>query len=152
ATGDLLLRRQVQNSGSGAVSLVAGWDGSTGMSPGWLDFLDLVPLRHFAITEVIATDAAWGNGGGAVQIGDGTQTSGVALGAATGQTTVLGHAVELKGSNTGGGGYAQIGYAIALGLNPSGAIDVRAKEGGLLLNAGSSVNSYVQIGHRAIGG
>src|SRR5690606_19790626 len=39
ATGDLLLRRQVQNSGSGAVSLVAGWDGSTGMSPGWLDFL-----------------------------------------------------------------------------------------------------------------
>src|SRR5690606_6445569 len=98
-----------------------------------LDFTQGVKVNRFDfdLSTLLGNAAAWGNQGGRVVIGDGQQANSYAVGSAAGTTTVLGHTVDLRGSQVAAGGYAQIGFATALGTNPSGAIDVRAKEGGV---------------------
>ncbi|HRQ87391.1 MAG TPA: hypothetical protein PLA50_01245 [Bacteroidia bacterium] len=155
ATGNLDVRKSVQNSGTGAVSVVAGWDGHTGMSGGLpsgeLDFLAHVPMRIFDIAPVIATDASWGNNGGVATVGGGAQTTGVAVGSARGATTVLGDAVKVIGSNTATNGYALVGAVPVVGVSPTGAIVVKAREGGVAVEGGNAALTYAQIGHRALG-
>lgn len=156
ATGNLGVLRNVQNAGTGEVSAVAGWDGHTGMTgvlpSGELDFVTHVPARIFNIAPVIADEDSWGNNEGVVMIGDGTQTSAASVGSARGATTVLGHAVELHGSDVALHGFAQIGAIPGSGVSPTGSITVAAKEGGIDLEGGSLTNTYAQIGHRALGG
>ena len=147
ATGDLTVRRGVQNAGSGDVNAVAGWDGITPS----LDFLDHIPMRDIDISSIYAAPMAWGNNGAVASIGDGTQTARVPVGSAGGTTTVLGDAVEVIGSDAAGNGFAMIGFASSPGVNPTGAILVASRDSGVSLLGGSSSNAYAQIGHRALG-
>ena len=151
ATQDLTVLQSVQNMGSGAVSAVAGWDGATGMSPSVLDFLDHVPLRSFDITPVLATPAAWGNHSGRAIIGGGTQTTGVAFGSKNGASTVLGHAVEVRGSDSSSTAFALVGALPVSGSAPTGSITLRGGEGGVAISGGSHLNSFAQVGHRILG-
>lgn len=147
ATGDLTVKRNVQNSGTGSVSAVGGWDGLAGA----LDFLDKVPMRTFDITSILADPSAWGNNGGRAIIGGGTQVASASVGSARGRTTVLGHAVEIVGSATTAGGQALVGFLPQPGVSPTGAIEVVSKDGGVYLQGGALGNASAQIGHRAIG-
>jgi len=147
ATGDLTILRSAQNAGTGDINAVAGWDALT--PP--LDFLDNVPMRLIDISAIYSDPGAWGNNGGIASIGDGTQTTGVAVGSAGGDTTVLGNAVRLMGSNAVGNGYAVAGFAPMPGVNPTGSILVAAGNGGVSLEGGSVSNTYAHVGHRALG-
>src|SRR5690606_35353741 len=148
AGGDVIIDSLIQNLGSGAASLVAGWDGLTGLSesygnPGILSLaLDLA--------AVLADDAAWGNGGEAI-IGNGQQGTAVAFGSAGGTTTVLGEAVRVIASTHTAHAYARIGAQDAPGATPTQAIVVAAKQGGIQLQGGDQIGTYAQIGHRSLG-
>src|SRR5690606_24429821 len=98
-----------------------------------------------------ANAAVWGQAGGSVLIGGASQVGPAGVGSAGGKTAVLGYAVELRGSDTAGGSHALIGAARQLGGSSSGDILVQALEGGVSVVAGSVLNSYAQIGHRAFG-
>ncbi|HEY8949011.1 MAG TPA: filamentous hemagglutinin N-terminal domain-containing protein [Rhizomicrobium sp.] len=89
----------IQNSGTGAINVVAGWDG------------------HTTNTASLTNAGVYGNNGGDVTVfgifGD------VSVGSKGGKTTVLGYDVNV----TGGEGHAQIGFN---DTGATGAIDVRA--------------------------
>ena len=137
AHGDIDIGGNVQWNGAGDVTLVAGWDGSTGYTS---------PATT-ADTAAIEAANAYGMGGaGNINIGDGTQTAGIAVGSEFGTTTVLGHALTLTGGSTDVT-HAQLGYySGATDGTANGAIDV-ALTGDLTLAAGSGYISFAQIGH-----
>jgi len=147
ATGDVNVRRSVQNAGSGEVNVAAGWDGITPS----LDFLDKVPMRTVDFATILADPNTWGNNGGVASIGDGMQVARVSVGSAGGATTVLGDSVEVRGSNVARSSSALIGFAPLTGVNPSGSINVRSREGDVSVLGGSQSNTYAQIGHRGGG-
>ncbi|HRQ87459.1 MAG TPA: hypothetical protein PLA50_01585, partial [Bacteroidia bacterium] len=146
AGGNVVLNSQAQNSGAGSASIVAGWDGATGLVEQYptSTTAPVIVVLGLEIADVLADDASWGNGG-KVTVGDGAQA---AVGSAGGATTVLGHAVDVRGSS---GGYALIGSLPASGVSPTGDITVKAKEGGIAVEAGNGTSAYAQIGHRAQG-
>ncbi|MEJ0027112.1 MAG: filamentous hemagglutinin N-terminal domain-containing protein [Rhizomicrobium sp.] len=88
-TGDLTITGAVQNSGSGAINAVAGWDGST------------FDAAHFT------DDGVYGNHGGTLTIGGSGAAGTAALGSAGGTTTALGYDLDVNAAN----GFAQLGYA-----------------------------------------
>lgn len=110
---------KIQNNGTGAINLVAGWDGTT------TDF-----------TGTLGTGFYGNVGNGNVSI---TSTSGPAeVGSAGGQTLVAGYTVYFEG----GQDIALIGYPGAGGGN----IAVLAKQD-LLLSGGPSLSTVAQIGN-----
>ncbi|MBS0277688.1 MAG: filamentous hemagglutinin N-terminal domain-containing protein [Proteobacteria bacterium] len=110
---------KIQNNGTGAINLVAGWDGAT------TDF-----------TGPLGTGFYGNVGNGNVSI---TSTSGpAAIGSAGGQTLVAGYTVYFEG----GQDIAQIGYHGAGGGN----IAVLAKQD-LLLSGGPGLSTVAQIGN-----
>lgn len=153
AGGDVRLRSSIQNAGNGSANLVAGWDGTTGLTESYPAgggdpvILDL----RLEIADLLADSASWGNNGGKATVGDGSQSSGIAFGAAGGATTVLGHSVEVLGSDTTANGHAQIGTVPSPGVSPTGAITVLAREGGVSVEGGDQTGAHAQIGHRGIG-
>ncbi|MBP9223149.1 MAG: hypothetical protein KBF76_04735, partial [Verrucomicrobiales bacterium] len=164
ASGNVTMAVVVQNSGSGNVGAVSGWDSFAGFDPATkqfdgsngltleLDFNNCLLMKtlEFDLSTVAADSSLWGNNGRKVSIGDGNQTSGLAFGSAGGSTTVLGHAVELLASNTHAHSGSLIGALPVAGVSPSGAITVLAREGGVTL-AGGTTGAYAQIGHHAYG-
>ena len=136
ANGNIDVNAGIQNSGSGALNLVAGWDGTTGLSGSTFNAGAL-------------TAGAYGNGGGSVNIGDGTQFSGIAVGSAGGTTTVAAANLTLQASTQNVSfGYAQLGFN-GTGGTSSGDIMVEVT-GALTLNGGNgtdSEGSYAQIGN-----
>lgn len=88
STGNLAIFSDIQNSGSGNINLVAGWDG---MTLGASHFLD---------------DGVFGNNDGAILIGSGDVEDTASVGSKHGLTTVAGDRVALGAE----GGNAQIGY------------------------------------------
>jgi hypothetical protein len=110
----------VQNSGTGAINLVAGWDGHT-----------LAPAS-FGNTGV------FGNNSGAVLIGGAHATSNVAIGSAGGTTSVYAASLALSATN----GYAQLGF----NGSGTGAIFV-AVSGGVTITGGASAGEFAQIGN-----
>ena len=122
----------------GNVSLVAGWDGVT-----------------TDIATILGTPSAYGNNGGAIFIGDGTQTSGIAVGARYGTTAFAGAAMTLLASDTTAAGFAQAGYrtdSTQADFDIDGAIAIALSDGtgtagNLVATAGGAQNSYVQVGH-----
>ena len=145
----------VQNSGSGAVNLVAGWDGITQAPAG-----AGINLASVNIATLIAAPGAFGIGGGSVFIGDGTQSSfDVAIGGANGTTTVATSDLTVQANNNGGPAFggAQLGFSTSATLagpgpvvSTTGGIMVQAK-GAVTLNAGPNAtggqNIFAQIGH-----
>jgi filamentous hemagglutinin family protein len=102
ATRDATIDASVQNAGTGAIDVIAGWDGVT------------------APANVLATAGAYGQNNGFVQL-TGSGGNGVAVGSRAGITTVAGASVHLYGNSADG--FAQIGYR---GTSATGAINVYA--------------------------
>src|SRR6185312_15603745 len=121
SAGDFEISSHIQNNGTGAINLVAGWDGQT---------TNLGALTNAGV---------YGNNSGSITI-DGTSQD-ASVGSASGKTTVLGYDIHL----TGGDGHAQIGYNGAA----TGSISVLAKHD-IALSAGAGSNGsygYAQIGN-----
>ncbi len=112
----------VQNSGSGAVTLVAGWDGHTIGTAAQLEAANAYGLNGATLTI-----------GGQYQYENGT-----AVGSASGLTTILTDNLTLDPEV----GYAQIGYHGTGG----GDIDVIAV-GDLTLTGGTQTGYFAQIGN-----
>ena len=141
----LEVNRSVQNDGTGAVNLVAGWDGTTGLAA-----IDNVPLeaKDLDIAAVFATTSSFGNNGGSIAIGDGTQTTGVAVGSRLGETNLASLDLNLTAGGTTSD-YTQVGFRInsaTANANASGAIALITNND-VNLTGGASSDSYSQIGH-----
>jgi filamentous hemagglutinin family protein len=139
AGGDIYVAANVQNSGTGAINVVAGWDGTT------------------TNTALFGNAGVYGNIGGSIYVtsdydldpdeaysseAEEGEAHAVAVGSAGGATTVAGYDVQVLGSF----GNSQIGYQGTGG----GAINVYAL-GGVTLTGGGCSNCYAQIGNGGIG-
>ena len=121
SAGDFEISSHIQNNGTGAINLVAGWDGQT---------TNLGALTNAGV---------YGNNSGSITI-DGTSQD-ASVGSASGKTTVLGYDIHL----TGGAAHTQIGYNGAA----TGNISVLAKHD-ITLSGGTGSNGsygYAQIGN-----
>ncbi len=138
ATGNVTFNSSVQNSGTGAINVVAGWDGTT-----------------TNIDTILATPSAYGVGGGAIFIGNGSQTAGIAVGSRFGASNFAGAAMTLLGSTTANFGFAQAGFRAdsnVIGFNINGPITIALSDGAgnagdLRATAGTQSTAYVQVGH-----
>ena len=112
ASGDAVFTASVQNSGTGAVNVVAGWDGTT------------LDSAHFGDSGVSA------NGNGSVTIGGAQAAGNVAVGSAGGTTLVAGQDITLGATN----GYAQAGFhgsgTGAIQIFSNGLLSLTASGGG----------------------
>ncbi len=117
---DVNLSVSIQNSGSGNINVVAGWDGVT--------------TNLSALTD----PGVFGNNGHSVTIGGENANGNAAVGSAGGTTTVAGANVTVEADN----GYAQLGYHGTGG----GDIDVLTT-GDLTLNGGDSLANFAFIGN-----
>jgi len=165
AQGDIDVNASIQNSNTaatGAINLVAGWDGSTGLTGGGAGAY----TGTVTIGTIESTPFAFGRIGtggittGSVLIGSGSQGATVAVGSAGGATTVLGNNVTLSGSSASDsnvsqpghdGTGAQIGFNVPAGVtaDATGSITVDAL-GTVLLHTGSGNGAFVQIGHGGV--
>lgn len=155
SVGDVNLSTPIQNAGAGDINVIGGWDGATGLLRS-IDPSAMPPIAQLSIyaDAILGNFAAFGNSGGVI-VGDGSQTSGMLVGSAKGQTSVAGEFVRLVGSSTVSDGLAQIGfneerYRIAAGTNSvstTGSIQVLTKEGGLTLQGGTLEGAAAQVGH-----
>jgi filamentous hemagglutinin family protein len=123
SAGSLVIERSIQNTGGGAINIVAGWDGST-FDP-----------AHFG------DPGAFGNGGASILIGGGGASGGVAVGG-QGATTLLAASVTLDGAT----GYAQAGYHGGSG----GSLVIDAL--GALTLTGTSPANFAQAGSGTVFG
>jgi filamentous hemagglutinin family protein len=120
--GSLAIGGSIQNGGSGAINILAGWDGVT------------LDAAHFADTGV------FGNHGGSILIGGSNATGNVAVGSSGGQTNIAAASLVLSGVN----GYAQLGYH----GTGSGTITVNTT-GVVTLAGGANAADFAQIGSGA---
>jgi filamentous hemagglutinin family protein len=120
-TGNMEVDGSVQNAGSGAITLVAGWDGHTVGSASALQTANAYGLNDATMTV-----------GGTYAGGD------VAVGSASGTTTILSDDLVLEADN----GLAQIGFQ----GGATGDIDVAAL-GDVTLTGGGETGQYAQIGN-----
>ena len=120
AAGDIAVTDSIQNACSGAINLIAGWNGTT------------TNAAHLADAGV------FGNNNGSITIGGAGADGNASVGSAGGTTNVAAKNLTLSGLN----GYAQLGFH----GSASGAIFVNAL-GAVSLIGGAGVADYGQIGH-----
>ncbi len=159
SAGDLDVEASIQNSGSGAVNLVAGWDGVSGLAQ-------------------LGSAGTFGLNGGSVFLGagEGGGSGGVFVGSSGGNTAVYADSLFIEGGSggtqlgfNGGGatglihveatgdielnadnGYAQIGHGGA-DTNGSDSGDISVAAGGTIsLSGGGGFDQYAQIGHGGV--
>ena len=156
AHGDILANASVQNDGTGAVSLVAGWDGVT-EAPGGSG---INSPAAFNFANILADSGSFGNaklggGNGSIFIGDGTQAAEIAVGSRFGASNFAGAAMTIQGSNTTMNAFAQAGFradTTMAGFNINGPITVALSDGAgnsgdLTAAGGGFENAYAQLGH-----
>ncbi|MGJ8673546.1 YDG domain-containing protein [Rubritalea sp.] len=136
---DLNFNASVQNSNDtgGDLNLVAGWDGTTGYNTANFNNADLSSTTIF------------GNNSGSINIGDGTQISGIAVGSRSGETNVFGYDLRLRGGDTSDEAFAQLGLQISdqgAGYTITGSIAARMINE-VTAESGDAEFSYTQIGH-----
>ncbi|MGA9795882.1 MAG: hypothetical protein WBQ17_10155, partial [Rhizomicrobium sp.] len=119
ARGNLTFVSSVQLA-NGSILAVAGWDGATTSASG------------------LSKSGAYGNNGGSIVIGGSGASGDVAVGSASGTTTLEGASVSLEATN----GYAQVGYN---GVG-SDAIDILAVQN-VTLSGGTGAGDYAQVGN-----
>ena len=139
AADDITFGGSAQWNGTGDMTLVAGWNAASDGSTGW------TLGDTTADTATLETAGNYGLGTGNIQIGDGSQTNGIAVGSSGGTTTVLGGNLSLLGSDADDG-FAQLGFVGAA----TGAIAVTLA-GDLTATASSGARSYAQLGHGGYG-
>ncbi|MDY0166296.1 MAG: MBG domain-containing protein, partial [Thermoguttaceae bacterium] len=129
----------VQNSGSGAINLVAGWDGTTA-APGGGNIVSIG--SPFDFDAIVSNNNAYGNHGGSVFID--ASNAAVSVGSRFGATNVAGNNLVLQAGSTGNNRFAQLGYR---GNNSANSpINVYLK-GNLTASGGASTGSYAKVGH-----
>ncbi len=145
---------QNRNDTGGDLNIVAGWDGTTAFN-----------LNDFVTADVINT-TLFGNNNGSVFIGDGSQTTGIAVGSRNGNTNVFGYDVNLQAGNWAGsdGRFAQLGFQISNGVALGGfdldPISINGEnvsvDGNITVHSANDVtatagyfsfHTYAQIGH-----
>jgi hypothetical protein len=120
----------IQNGGTGAVNLVAGWDGVT--------------AANGVFSTISANPSSFGNNGGSVSIGGGSQSAAVAVGSRFGATNAAGFGMVVGGSNQANSAPAQFGFNANGAIN--GPITITLK-GDLSVSGGNANSSQAQIGH-----
>lgn len=95
---NIAINRSAQTTGSGIASVVAGWDGNTGVNNGVFSIANLL---------LPANSASYGNNTSSVYVSNATNTAGVRLGG-NGGTNVLGYDVTVQAGN-GDSNFATIG-------------------------------------------
>ncbi len=150
AMGDANFNASVQNRNAtgGDINIVAGWDGTTAYNTAAF------------VAEDVSSTTVFGNSMGSVNIGDGTQLGGVAVGSRSGTTNVFGYDISLQGGNGGAvnGRFAQLGFQVTdeiaqdgtnLGAAPvvDGAITVHALNDVSAMGGDAANFNYAQIGH-----
>lgn len=107
---NIAINRSAQTTGSGIASVVAGWDGNTGVSNGVFSIANLL---------LPTNSTSYGNNTGSVYVSNTTNNTGVWLGG-NGGTSVLGYNVTVQAGNT------DSNYAV-VGSDGIGNINVLAK-------------------------
>jgi filamentous hemagglutinin family protein len=139
AADDINVGGNIQWDGLGDVTLVAGWNAATDGSTGWT-------LGGTTADTSILDDAGnFGLGDGDINIGDGNQTAGVAVGSSGGVTTALARNLNLAASGANNG-FAQLGFR---GTGTQ-SIDVSLL-GDITAHGGAGYAAYVQLGHGGFG-
>lgn len=134
AKGYVIINSAIQNAGSGAITLIAGWDGTT-TAPGSLTNAGVYGnFDEFGVAGTVLVYALNGTG--------------VAVGSKSGVTTIAGYDVQLSTAN--GSPYAQIGYH---GGGASGAINLFAvNQVNMLLVGGESGDHQIGNGGTGVTG
>ncbi|MEC5125835.1 hypothetical protein VSU19_03680 [Verrucomicrobiales bacterium BCK34] len=153
--GNITMETSFQNSGAGDVTLLAGWNGTGTQLDGSVEYGDPInfcePIIKAGGYDVDFTNCeTFGNNGKVLTIGSVDQTSRVSVGTAGGTSTFAGAAVHVLGSNDVTDAGTQLGYYANGTTDIAGAINVYAKDGGLLLDGGTT-GAYAQIGHGGSG-
>lgn len=153
SVNDVIFTSGLQNSGAGAVTVMAGWNGSGGRTT--LDYNSCRPVgttSAFDFNTLVCDDHGVSDQG-SVFVGNGNQGAGVAVGSRAGATSVYGHRVSLTGSDTVVNGFAQIGFrpTVASSQPGYGAISVGIHEGGFVLSSGLASGAYSQLGNGGLG-
>jgi filamentous hemagglutinin family protein len=137
AHGNVTANASLQSTGSGALNIVAGWNGITG-APGATG----VNTSAFDMSAIFGNAASYGNNLGSVFIGDG-----VALGSRDGATNVAAYDVVLDATTN----FAQIGFFDFV-TNP---VATTAINGDVRVDALNTVvlqgSGHAQIGHTVNG-
>ena len=110
AWGDLFLRRDLINNGTGNLNLVAGWDGLTpsNFGPGAAGTFSGPPTVSMD-SQIFANTATYGNRNGSVYIGletdkvTPTNVSTITIASRAGETNVAGYDLVMVGDNTAAG-------------------------------------------------
>ena len=152
--GSLEMLSSYQNSGTGSVTLVAGWDGSGAFAGGDVtfnggDFCDPSIAGPNAGTDFNNCDT-FGNNDATLVIGNAAQTGAVRVGSRAGANTFAGHGLVLNASAATADASGQLGFFGNGSGTLTGAIDIYLKGGGLDLNAGTT-GAFAQIGHGGTG-
>jgi filamentous hemagglutinin family protein len=129
--GNISIRSSIQSTGNGALNIVAGWDGTTGVSGSYNG-------SQVVNVTAITANGAYGGSCGSISITPGTTIS---IGTASGQTTIAGDDITLSGN---GSSQIQIGHSGAGGGN----IVIDAK--GNLTLSGAGTNNIFLLGNGAI--
>lgn len=151
--------RGVQNSSTGDVNVVAGWNDEAGFAPtigpdsgastpaghGALDLGFSPPVSFtYDFTRIlnagVANAARYGVNNGVVTVG--AAANAASVGSSAGNSNVLGYGVLVTAGDSSDE-RAQIGYYGA----STGNIEVHAKAGGVALTAGSGNWTFAKIGH-----
>lgn len=149
AHGDVYFNVNVQNGGAGAVNVVAGWDGTTGLPVS-------SPLQNpgtVIISDFLNNTASYGNQqngiNGSIYLSSDIATNGVAVGSRNGETNLLGYDLTMQASNTATADrYAQIGYRdVSTGVVSPGSIHIQLANTLTMTAGNAAVRNYVQIGH-----
>ncbi len=130
----------IQNGGSGALNLVAGWDGVTGLGGASIDFATFT-----------GKPSSFGNNGGSIFIGGGNGDA-VAIGSRTGATNAAGFGIVITGGR-GNSASAQLGFRASDtigGIGANGPIQLELKDD-LTVAGGNGNFAYAQIGHAGDG-
>ncbi|HWA29960.1 MAG TPA: hypothetical protein VG867_02625 [Rhizomicrobium sp.] len=122
SAGDLLISGNLQNSGSGNITLVAGWN------------------PNVAPANVSTTAGAYGNNNAVITIGGASAAGNAAVGSKGGTTTVLTDLLDVDSEN----GYAQVGY------HGTGGGDIVVSALGAIAITANDVYSAAQIGNGGI--
>ncbi len=135
----------VQNGSDGDVNLIAGWNGTTGYTPGAAGYAspsNIILNASDANGILNSANNAYGNNNGAVNINNSANNESVAVGSQNGSTTVAGYNINIVAGNTVSD-YAQIGNT----NNSNGDIKVHATQDVVIQGGTTGNDQYAKIGH-----
>ncbi len=133
--GSLFFERDVQIDGSGNLTLIAGWDGTTAQT---------TPHDVTELLDAETGPGSYGNAGGKIQIGGRRQRA--AVGSRNGKTLALAENLQIDDSARGSSLPGQLGFYLDNAGSATGDIEVRVTDSVDLQGSPSQV-SYALIGH-----